>query len=398
MKKFVLCLSLFLGLMGCVPTAVSDLPSSSTVTGTAVPSKTPTLIPITPTQTAAPPSPTNTPVARPTRPSPTPTATPFDFPQLRAQVSLNNDYNVAWNIPIDWQEVSSPAPSTDADFWQAWINDPEAVSTQHPSGQMTLTMFVETVASAAAQPEGTEQFTYWGHRVWTEEIEGSDTDSFDLRLSLMKLRAPYRYNYRLDCVYPEETGTAGQETFESLCRYTWDFLFRSFGLCAVPMAQDSSSIGWQQVSDNWYQYLFSVPGGWLIQQGATADRLKLLSDPTAESQPNVCPLPNGIIAVDFSVDPPGNFGTGQPGSAPDTAGYTETTIAGHPAWIQIVQGGELMGPADVGTTVYIKGDDYWYHFWLLCIPPTDADVATQDAFKIQCEDTISQILASFEIR
>lgn len=57
-----------------------------------------------------------------------------------------------------------------------------------------------------------------------------------------------------------------------------------------------------------------------------------------------------------------------------------------------------MGPADFGTTVYIKGDDYWYHFWLLCIPPTAADTAGQDAFKTQCQDVFSQILASFEIR
>ena len=57
-----------------------------------------------------------------------------------------------------------------------------------------------------------------------------------------------------------------------------------------------------------------------------------------------------------------------------------------------------MGPADFGMTVYIKGGDYWYHFWLLCIPPTDADVAGQDAFQAQCNDTLEQILTSFEIR
>ncbi len=259
-------------------------------------------------------------------------------------------------------------------------------------------MFVETVAGSGVQPEGTEQFTYWGHTVWTQKIEGSDTDFFDLRLSLMKLRAPYRYNYRLDCVYPAETSMAEQESFESLCDYNRDFLFRSFGLCAVPMAQDSSSTEWQQVSDDWYKYFFSVPGGWLIQRGVTSDRLKLLSDPTAESQPNICPLPNGIISVDFSVDPPGNFGTGAPDSAPDTAGYAETTIAGHPAWIQIVQDDELLWPLASSTSVYIKGEGLWYHFAVLCIPPTDADVAGQDAFKAQCQEVLGQILASFEIR
>ena len=328
MKRFVLfllCLSLYLGLIGCVPTAVTEIASSPTVMSTAVPTQTPTIVPVTPTLTAVPPSPTSTLAAAPIRPLPTPTAAPFDFPELRAQFSLNNDYNVAWSVPVDWQEIASSVASIDAIFWQAWANNSEAVSSQYPTGQMTLTMFVETVAGAEAQPEGTEQFTYWGHPVWTQEIEGSDTDSFDLRLSLMRQRVPYRYNYRLDCIYPEETSTVEQATFESLCRYTWHFLFRSFGLCAVPMAQDSSLTEWQQVSDDWYGYFFTVPSGWLIQRGVTADRLKLLSDPTAAGQPNICPLPNGIMAVDFSVDPPGNFGTGQPDSAPDTAGYTETT-------------------------------------------------------------------------
>ncbi len=118
---FLLFLSLFLGLMGCVPTAVSEVAISptGTVTGTAVPSETPIMLTATPTQPAASPNPTNTPVARPTRPSPTPIATPFDFPEMRAQFSLNNDYNAAWSVPVGWQEVSSSAPSTDAIYWQA---------------------------------------------------------------------------------------------------------------------------------------------------------------------------------------------------------------------------------------------------------------------------------------
>ncbi|MCB9009155.1 MAG: hypothetical protein H6656_17650, partial [Ardenticatenaceae bacterium] len=84
MKKlalFSLSFAVFLGLMGCVPTAVSDLPISPTVGETAVPAETPTLIPTTSTPTATPPNPTNAPAATPTRPSPTLTATPFDFPE-----------------------------------------------------------------------------------------------------------------------------------------------------------------------------------------------------------------------------------------------------------------------------------------------------------------------------
>lgn len=87
------------------------------------------------------------------------------------QFLLNNDCNIAWSVPVDWQEIASPAPSTDTIIWQTWVNNPEAASIQYPTGQMTLTVFVENVAGAAAQPEGTEQFTYWGHPVWTQEIK-----------------------------------------------------------------------------------------------------------------------------------------------------------------------------------------------------------------------------------
>jgi len=114
----------------------------------------------------------------------------------------------------------------------------------------------------------------------------------------------------------------------------------------------------QQVSDDWYQYFYLVPSDWLKLQGPTPDRISFFSDPLVYNQPNECTLPNGLMKLDFSVDPPGNFGTGAPGSAPDTEGFTETSIAGHPAWIQTIQDEEVIGPLASGTTVYIKEDYY----------------------------------------
>lgn len=393
---FSLSFAVFLGLMGCVPTAVSDLPVSPTVGETAVPTEIPTLIPITSTPTAAPQNPTNTPASRPTRPSPKPTATPFDFPEIWANSITNTDYGAVWSVPVDWQEITVAAPSPDSVFWQAWANDLDAASAELPPGQMRLTIYVENDDSDA--PIGVEQRTLWGVVVWTQEITGADNDDFDLRLSLATVREPYQYHYQLDCTQHEQATAAEQATFIAFCRYQWDFLFRFLGLCAVPMEQVANSAEWQQVSDDWYHYFYEVPIGWLKLQGPTPDQITFFSDPLVYNQPNECALPNGLIKVDFSVAPPGNFGTGEPDSAPDTTDYAATTIAGHPAWIQAVQGGELMGPADLGMTVYIKGDDFWYLFWLRCIPPTGADVPAQDAFKAQCEVTTSQILASFEIR
>lgn len=394
---FSLSLAIFLGLMSCVPTtAVSDLSSSPTVVGTAVTPETATPIPITSTPTTTPPNPTNTPAATLTRPSPTLTATPFDFPEIWANSMTNRDYGIVWSVPEDWQEVTVSAPSPDSVFWQAWTNDLETASVELPPGQMRLTMHIEDNDSDA--PNGVEQRTLWGVVVWTQEITGTDSDDFDLRLSLATVREPYQYHYQLDCSQFEQASAAEQAAFTAFCYYNWDFLFRFLGLCAVPMEQAMNSAEGQPVSDDWNHYFYLVPTGWLKLQGPTADRITFFSDPLVYNQPNECALPNGLMKLDFSVDPPGIFGTGEPDSVPDTTGYDETTIAAHPAWIQIVHSGDLMGPADVGTTVYIKGDVFWYHFWLLCMPPTDADVASRGAFKTQCDDILSQILASFEIR
>lgn len=401
---FLLLLGFSFWLAGCMPSASSTTdntpPSAESqliLAETTLPDPTVTMA-STP-KSVIEPELTATVTPSPTKSDLTPTPSPTkQFPGVRRQFALNNDYNVVWSVPVNWQEISLAAPSTDAVFWQAWSNESEVASEQYPVGQMTLTMFVEPAVNPAEQPEGTEQLTIWQHFVWTQEIMGMELDSFDLRLSLVKIRQPYRYNYRLDCTHSEEMDATEQSTFEALCRHTWHSLFRSFGLCAVPMEQQASTPGeWQSVSDEGNQYFFLIPAGWLIRRGPTPDRLQILSDPTAESQPNICPLPNGIMSLDFAVDRPGNFGTGAPGSGPNIEGFTERTVANRPAWLQTVEDEELMGPFATATLVYIQGPEFWYTFLYSCTPPTDSDPESQSAFKAQCEDMLSQILDSFQI-
>ncbi|MAT97130.1 MAG: hypothetical protein CL608_08310 [Anaerolineaceae bacterium] len=228
---------------------------------------------------------------------------------------INGDYGVVWSVPVDWQEITVFAPSPDSVFWQAWTNDSETASAKYPLGQMALTIFVENDDSDILN--GAEQRTLWGVSVWTHEIEGTDSDDFDLRLSLTAVREPYQYNYQLDCIQVEESTFAEQAAFTAFCYYNWDFLFRFLGLCTIPMEQEVNSVEGQQVSSDWYHYFYFVPTDWLKLQGPTPDRISFLSDPLAYNQPNECPLPNGLMKLDFSVDPPGNFDTGAPDSTPD---------------------------------------------------------------------------------
>lgn len=258
---------------------------------------------------------------------------------------------------------------------------------------------------AAPDPNQAQAVKIGAFSGWLQEEVNSDIFPYANRRTLFVEAYANRYALSLACVPPGEADAAETAVYIEMCDQIWQQMMFGFSVKPIGIAAECPEvtvppdhITWRRVSSNWYRYSFDIPAHWLEQRSVTSDRLGFLDDPAIYDQPNSCPLPNGIMAVDFSVDPPGNFGTGEPNSVPDTAGYAETTIAERTAWIQTVHGGELMGPADVGTTVYIKGNDYWYHFWLLCVPPTDAGAAEQDAFKAQCADTLSQILASFEIR
>lgn len=115
----------FLGLVGCVPTAVSDLPISPTVGGTAVPTEIPTLIPITSTSTAAPQNPTNTPASMIMHFSPTPTAVPQESPDAPILFFVASDGHlyrtgVMGNL---WQQLTITPESLDgnSDVWRSYI-------------------------------------------------------------------------------------------------------------------------------------------------------------------------------------------------------------------------------------------------------------------------------------
>ena len=335
----------------------------------------------------------------PTR-TPPPTATPL--PEIWADSLVSTDYWVAWLVPVDWQEVSDqlPAPAAQTHFWRAWASqaDEESIFTSSSSlrnGLMLLTLWVEPAEDSSLQPSGTEIQTSWGQSVWVEEITGSKVAP--LHLSLNTIRVPYQYHLTFNCAPPESADTANQDAFFALCRHVWNFLSPFFGLCATPTVSKLESIGWQHVSDDWNQYAFEVPSDWLILKGATADRLNFFSDEDVYGQPNACPLPNGLMKLDFAADSPGNIGTGASGSGPDLEGFTAITVADHLAWIQTIQGGEVMGPLATGTAVYIQGPQFWYYFWLSCTPPSDANPEGQTLFKTQCEETVMHILDSFQI-
>lgn len=337
----------------------------------------------------------------PTR-TPSPTSTPL--PEIWANSLISSDNLVAWSVPVGWQQVTRllPTPTTQTHFWQAWANQADEYPIFTPSssprnGLMLLTLRVELDEGSSSEPVGVETQTSWGQTVWVQEISGSEVAPFTLRLALSTVRDPYQYHLTLDCASPESSDMSDQDASIVLCRHVWNVIFPFFGLCAKPTTSKSELTGSHQVSDDWYQYAFEIPSDWLILEGPTADRLNFFSDVGAYGQPNVCPLPNGLMKLDFAVDAPGNFGTGEPGSGPDLEGFTAITVADYPAWIKTIQGGEAMGPLATVTAVYIQGPQFWYTFWLSCTPPTDADPAGQTWFKLQCEEAVTHILNSFQI-
>jgi hypothetical protein len=127
MKEFVLFLSLFWGMMGCGPTAVSDVAISPTVTatGTAVPIETLTALTLTPTSSSTSISyATVTPIRLTPTATPPPTATAVftqvipdvnepttitsssaaSFPQMWSQIIYNG--SIFWTVPSSWWPVT----------------------------------------------------------------------------------------------------------------------------------------------------------------------------------------------------------------------------------------------------------------------------------------------------
>lgn len=312
------------------------------------------------------------------------------------------NYGIAWAVPVEWTDISAqlPPPDSSIHLWNGWASDPKAATllaatpATFPDGLMLLTLSVQSVKPSAPPPPGEAGITSWDQPVWRQELKGDEAAPFALHLAFIAERPPYQYLFALDCAPPGEADTQQQEAFMVECRHVWNFVSSPFGLCAMPMPASEVTMAWQQVNDDWYHYAFEVPASWLLVAGTTADRLSFFSDPGVHNQPNSCPLPNGLMKLDFAVEPPGNFGS----SGPNLEGFTAITVAGRPAWKRTVQGGDAMGPFATGTAVYIEGRQLWYYFGLICTPPTSANPDAQAEFAAQCEETITHILNSFEIQ
>lgn len=264
-------------------------------------------------------------------------------------------------------------------------------------GLMLLTLTIEPLTTAE-QPTGEAGLTILGQPVWKQELTGDSASPFAQRLTFVSVRPPYQYSFALECAPPNAENAAEKDAFMAQCRHVWDFISFSYGLCALPKGELKETTAWQSVNDAWHQYAFEVPNSWLLSPNGSADRLKFFSD-DVYGQPHNCPIPNGLMTLDFAADPPSNFGTGTPESTPDLGLFSPLTIAGRSSWIRRVLGKdeEGMNPLATGTAVYIQGPQFWYYFWLSCTPPTDANETIQAQFKNQCEGTMSHVLESFQI-
>jgi hypothetical protein len=244
-----------------------------------------------------------------------------------------------------------------------------------------------------------------GQTGWLLQENSASEVSFARQWDLFVQTLSNRYALSLKCVPPSVANTNDQANYEGLCQQIWeritaefsikDFSLRAEGCPVVPLTPVVTE--WRRIQSRWTQYSFEVPSGWLEQPDLSPSRVQFLSDPAVYDQRPDCPLPNGIMSLNFAADRPGNFGTGEPGSGPNTEGFTEMTVASRPAWFQTVEDEELIGPFATVTMVYIQGPEFWYTLLYSCTPPTDSDSESQSNFKAQCEDVLDQILDSFQV-
>ncbi len=153
--------------------------------------------------------------------------------------------------------------------------------------------------------------------------------------------------------------------------------------CPVRPTFTPGPLTWRRVGDAWLGYSFEVPTTWLETEHATADRLMFFSDPAVFGQPEFCPLPNGLIKLDFGADPPFK--------GPNLDKFTPTTIDGRPAWIYEGEGGEA-APGVRITCAYILGPQYGYLLWFGCTPPAGG---SRGAFLAASQAIVDHVLGSF---
>lgn len=311
------------------------------------------------------------------------------------------ELGVAWAVPAGWVELAedvSPPPNEPI-LRRAWSDQPDTAlgdgSSDFTAGVMLLTLTVDSEDALPFPPERSRpEKTIWGQEIFVGEISGEAASPFDLRLSSFALQTPYLYHLELGCAPPSGADDAARQEFEANCRNIWHFVSSPFGTCQLPLPPAPTSDSRQQASNEYYGYSFEVPGEWLRNDndGRTPDRLDFLSDPTAWSIPRPCVLPNGLMKLDFSVNPPGNF---EPADGPDLTRFQEVPGATPPTWtINITN---ESGTSDIGAGGVVRGPEYWYSFGLYCWPPHGADAEGQAAFQAQCDATMAQILDSFQL-
>jgi hypothetical protein len=281
-------------------------------------------------------------------PSPEPSPTPLPLPTDWSRFFY---YELFWSVPSDWQplteELSSPLTEEYFIYAASGNYTMSPPWPQSSDGEMLMTLQANVELPAAAELRA---ISINGHSGWMRSLQ-----EWDPAWSLFLQTPSNLYALELACTPAPEANAADQANFEQACEQIWQRMIDELAVMDFGLSTDCPEIvgrppatAWRRVHSQWYRYAFEIPVDWLEQRGPTADRLQFLSEPDAFNRPFICPLDVGIMALDFAADAPGNFGTGAAGSGPDVTDFTSTMIAGYPAWIQTVQGGETDGCSSYG--------------------------------------------------
>lgn len=172
------------------------------------------------------------------------------------------------------------------------------------------------------------------------------------------------------------------------------------------------------IANDYYGYSFQIPANWYQEMGVTHDRWTFLSDPTAAYRENSeslhpSPPPNGLIYVQFSVDPVPNWLPAPKTRNPSVDEWgnatSETLIPLLPpgTWTVVNNTPALLvqenieSPDEVGeghfvkaTSVYIVTERMVYYLWIAFVPPTSGDELVAES---NYEKAVTDILGSFII-
>lgn len=310
-------------------------------------------------------------------------------------------YGISWKVPRNWYWIPEehwPTPMPGSVLLRTTASEEDAAlllsSPQpiFPNGLMVLTVHAVLAEAAPQNLQGAQPVTVSGQRGWVQEIKGVGAAPFSWRARLfVQGTSAYSYTLSFDCAPPSGADAAGQAGFEASCRYIWEQILEGIEImekkpCLPAPMSTPGPITWRRVSDDWYKYSFEVPSGWYEDQSVTPDRRVFFSAPAVAEQSPYCPSSDGLMKLDFGVDPLEKY-------QPDLSGMTPITVAGRPAWVFSGEGGEA-GPSTF-LSVYISGPQYWYSLWLGCTPR--GANAERYTFVAECTSVMNHILESFQI-